>query len=168
MYRAIFKKIAAPGKYQDDQAIPDVIAYITRPDKTPSGKIFGSKVDMQDIAGSMIAVSEQFNKNSRLRLHHFILSVHPKYAPLLPCIAQEICLRIGRIYQVAAAQHEDTDYPHIHVVFNAVSYINGYKYRGGKTEYYELISQLEDILSDYGIYPLLPVQYIPDASNPNE
>ena len=42
---AIFKKIAAQGKYQDNQAIPDLIAYITRRDKTPSIFIGGVETD---------------------------------------------------------------------------------------------------------------------------
>ena len=46
MNMVYFKKIAAVGKYHDDQAIPDVVAYITRKDKTPSRIILGYHVDM--------------------------------------------------------------------------------------------------------------------------
>jgi len=53
---AIFKKIAAQGKYQDNQAIPDLITYITRRDKTPSCFIGGVETDENDIAGSMMRV----------------------------------------------------------------------------------------------------------------
>ena len=53
---------------------------------------------------------------------------------------------IGRIYQVVVAQHEDTPNPHLHVVFNAVSYINGYKYHGSKEDYYELIDSMSSII----------------------
>lgn len=164
----LFKKIAAAGKYHDPQAIPDVVAYITRPDKTPSGIIYGSHVDMQNIAGSMVTVSEGFCKNSRLRLHHFILTFHPKDINLLPQIAQEVCAYIGRAYQIVAAQHEDTPNPHIHFVFNAVSFVNGYKYRGGKEDYYELIDQMSSIIHRYGLYPLIPIKYIPDPQAPHE
>ena len=65
---AIFKKISDQGKYQDDQAIPDLITYITRRDKTPSGFIGGSVTDEYDIASSMMRVSNAFNKNSYIRL----------------------------------------------------------------------------------------------------
>ena len=60
-----FKKIAAVGKYHDDQAIPDVVAYITRKDKTPSRIILGYHVDMLDIANCMIEVSKHFGKYFR-------------------------------------------------------------------------------------------------------
>ena len=168
---ALFKKIAAPGKYHDPEAIPDLIAYITRVDKTPSRIVYGSHVDMQDIANSMIAVSEQFGKNSRLRLHHFIVTFQPKdirEPNVLPHIAEEICAYIGRSYQIIAALHEDTPSPHIHFVFNAVSFVNGYKYRGGIEDYNELIKSIAAILYSYGIYSLIPVKYYHDPGRPHE
>lgn len=168
---ALFKKIAAPGKYHDPEAIPNLIAYITRVDKTPSRIICGSHVDMQDMANSMIAVSEQFGKNSRLRLHHFIVTFQPKDIrglDVIPHIAEEICAYIGRSYQIVAALHEDTPFPHIHFVFNAVSFVNGYKYRGGIEDYNELIKSIAAILYSYGIHPLIPVKYHPHSGSSHE
>lgn len=69
-----FKKIAYSGKYQDDDAIPQLIGYITQKYKTPHQLIGGFHIDVQNPAGSMIAVSNHFGKNSRIRLHHFVLS----------------------------------------------------------------------------------------------
>lgn len=163
-----FKKIATAGKYHDPQAIPDVIAYITRVDKTPSHVIYGVRVDMQNIAESMVAVSDHFGKNSRLRLHHFILTFQPQDLAALPLIAQDVCEYIGRVYQIVAALHEDTNNPHIHFVFNAVSYVNGYKYRAGTGDYYELIDNIKPIVYSHGIHPLIPVNYIPEMNNPHE
>lgn len=68
----------------------------------------GVGIDPNCIADSMVSVSNAFNKNSRIRLHH---------------------RRIGQEYQIAFALHEDTDYPHLHFVFNAVSFIDGHRYR---------------------------------------
>lgn len=61
----IFKKIDTAGKYFDDNAIPDLINYICRPDKTPSHIIGGYGVDLNDIANSMIAVSMHFRKDRK-------------------------------------------------------------------------------------------------------
>ena len=144
-----FKKIACKGKYQDDEAIPDLIEYITREEKTPNKMIFSECLNKDDMAGSMIEVSERFKNNSRLRLHHFIISFEPEYkdeVDLLKKIAKKICKYIGGWYQIVAAVHEDTDHPHIHFVFNAVSYINGLKYRGGKKEYRELTEKIREAL----------------------
>ena len=168
MNMVYFKKIAAVGKYHDDQAIPDVVAYITRKDKTPSRIILGYHVDMLDIANCMIEVSKHFGKYSRIRLHHFILTFRPVDASPIPLIAHEICAYIGRTYQVVAAQHEDTPNPHLHIVFNAVSYVNGYRYRGGKEDYYELIDRMNSIIYAHGLHPLIPVKYRANINNPHE
>jgi len=167
----LFKKIACKGKYQDDQAISDVVTYITRPDKTPTGLVYGVNVDLQNIAESMIAVSKQYGKYTRLRLHHFIITFKPENKgnfTLFSKLMEEICSYIGRVYQIVAALHEDTQHPHIHFVFNAVSYVNGYKFHGGKEDYYELIEMIASILSAHKIYPLIPVKYIPKVNNPHE
>ena len=166
-----FKKIAAAGKYHDDKAVYDVLAYITRKDKTPSGNIFSShdsNLPMPMIATGMRAVAMHYGKNSHIRLHHFILTFNPNAVNLLPSIANDICDYIGRTYQVVVAQHEDTPHPHLHVVFNSVSFVNGYKYHGGKEDYYELIDQMSSIVHKYGLHPLIPVKYIPSPNSPHE
>ena len=168
---AIFKKISDQGKYQDDHAIPDLITYITRKDKTPSSFIGGVETDENDIAGSMMRVSNAFNKNSYIRLHHFIISFHPKEIPsirILIGIAEEICSVIGDTYQIVYAIHEDSYYPHIHFVFNAVSYKNGERYRGGKKEYRDLVRLVRYYVRAFGVAELLPVNYNPNPYDPHE
>lgn len=167
----IFKKIAYKGKYQDDQAIPDVINYVFRKDKIPNKVIGGYHVDFNDVAGSMIQVSKHFRKYSRVRLHHFVVSFHPEdiYLPaMIPRIAEEICSLIGQQFQIVYALHEDTYYPHIHFVFNAVSYIDGSKYHCGIGEYKQLVGWIGTILSSYKLYPLIPVNYVPSPLDLHE
>lgn len=167
----IFKKIAAQGKYQDDNAIYDLINYICRPDKTPSHIIGGIGVDFQNIADSMVAVSMKFRKFNRLRLHHFILTFNPEdiyIKDMLPKIAEEICALWGAEFQIVYALHEDTDHPHIHFVWNNVSYIDGHKCHFGITEYNRTIGYIKHILGNYSLYPVIPVKYIPDNLYPHE
>ena len=83
----LFKKIAESGKYHDDLAIHDVLTYITRKDKTPSGNVFCSHESMPHIIDSMISVSMHYGKYSKIRLHHFILTFKPNDAAFLPLIA---------------------------------------------------------------------------------
>lgn len=168
---AIFKKVAGYGKYQDDQAIPDLVAYITRKDKTPSDVIGGVEIDVNNIASSMIRTSEAYCKNSHIRLHHFIVSFLPWeiYNPsVIICIAEEISKYIGQEFQVVYALHEDNYYPHLHFVFNAISYIDGHRYRGGKKEYRDLVHLIGRILKSYGISNYTPVDYVPQSDNPHE
>lgn len=166
-----FKEIAAAGKYHDDNAIPDVVNYITREDKAVHRYIFGTKVDATDIAGSMVAVSEYYGKNSQIRLHHFVVSFPKAQSDIevLIQIAKEVCAYIGTVYQVVAAIHEDRKPGlHIHFVFNAVSYVNGYKYHGSKGDYRELIEGISSILYRHKLYPLVPVKYRADSHNLHE
>jgi len=167
----LFKKIACAGKYQDDQAIPDVISYIMRADKIPSGVIGGVQVDMNHIADSMISVSKHFRKYNKVRLHHFIVSFGKEdiFLPnMLRQIAEEICAFIGKQFQIIYALHEDMDHPHIHFVFNAVSYVDGKKYHCGISEYYQLFYCIETILKSFHLSPLIHVNYRPKPDNPHE
>lgn len=166
-----FKKVCAPGKYQDDNAIPDLINYIMHPDKTPSGIKGAYRVDPNNIAGSMIAVSEKFGKNSRIRLHHFIVSFGGHNAPKriwMATIAQRICEPIAERYQIAYALHEDTKYLHIHFVFNAVSYVDGYKYRNGEMEYKELIRLADHAVRIFDHYGIRPESYTSNIREADE
>ena len=72
-----FKKIAYSGKYQDDDSIPQLLAYISQPSKTPHHILDGFWFGDGNAAESMIAVSNHFGKNSKIRLHHFVLSFEP-------------------------------------------------------------------------------------------
>lgn len=166
-----FKKIAAAGKYQDDNAIHDVINYICRPYKTPSHIIGGIGVDFQNIADSMVAVSNKFKKNNRLRLHHCVVSFGSEdiyFKNMVPLIAEEICALWGAEYQIVYALHEDTPYLHVHFVWNNVSYVDGHKCSFGITEYNQTIAYIGHILSNYNLYPVIPVKYFPDPNDPHE
>lgn len=166
-----FKKIACRGKYQDDCAISDLISYIVDSEKTPSNLICGVKVDMDHIADSMIDMSQKYKKYKKIRIHHFVITFESKYSSeleLISRIMQDICTDIGRKFQIVAAVHEDTAHPHIHFAFNPVSFVNGFKYRGNKADYRELIDRSSEILSEYGLYPLVPVKYRPEKDGMHE
>lgn len=168
---AIFKKVAYSGKYQDDNAIPELVSYIMKPEKTPNEILGGYKVDMNNIAGSMIQVSEFFQKNSLVRVHHFIVSFLPYEIPsmgIVICIANTICSYIGPEYQIIYAFHEDKQNPHLHFAFNAVSYTDGHRYRSSRSDYHNLYSTIKQVLHSYRIFNLIPVSYHPNDYEPHE
>lgn len=168
---AILKILNSAGKYTDENARYDVIHYIMQSYKTPDKIIGGAKVDMRNPALSMETTAESFNKNSRTRLRHFTLSFHQKENVSLQDIidiATDICFYIAKKYEVVYALHEDTSQLHIHFVFNTISYIDGYRYKGNRQEYYELINTVKEILHQYGIHILKDVKYIPNPYNPYE
>ena len=66
-------------------------------------------------------------------------------------------------YRTPGAEHshrvKDTEYPHLHFVFNDISHIDGHRYRGGKKEYYDLYHLVRRILKGFRIKELMPVDY---------
>lgn len=165
---ATIKFLNGAGKYSDANALKDVITYILQPSKTPRHIIGGKYVDPQNAVESMQTVAQHFGKDYGIRLRHFVLSFQPKevYCSQIPiAVAEQICAYIGKKYQVIYALHENTETPHIHFVFNAVSYIDGYKYHGNKQDYYSLISCVKGALRYSGITQLIPVKC---TSDPHE
>ena len=92
---ALFEKISALGKYQDSQAIPDLIAYITSNHLWCSCRYAGHDKQHDCYIGTV-------GKNSRLRLHHFIFTFQPndfRDYGIIPRIMERICgykLNIGK------------------------------------------------------------------------
>lgn len=161
---AMIKFLDAAGKYQDDDALNDVIRYICYPNKTPSNVIGGVCVDMNDIANSMKAVSRQYNKDSRKRLVHFVVSFTSREltsTTMARQIGYEISEYIGQRYQVVYAMHEDTIYPHLHFVFNRISYVDGSRYRGQHGEYSHIVEYVRKIVASFGIRKFYIYKYNP-------
>lgn len=167
----IIKYLNAKGKYADDMALHDVISYILQPHKTPNCIIGCTDGAPQYMAQKMAAVSLRYNKYSKVRLRHFVVSFLPgeiSSLSILENIGYAICHTIGCAYQAVYALHEDTDTPHIHFVFNAVSYVNGERYRGDKQSHRDLIHCVKSILSHFGIIGAYEVRYHPETTNPHE
>lgn len=163
-----FKMIGCEKKYMDDNALPDIIRYIFRTYKCPHNICGGFKIDGPDPISSMIAVSTKFNKYSRKRLHHFIVTFPAQYNceyALIHQIGIEIAYPIGNQYQIVFSVHEDTKNIHIHFVFNAVSHIDGYKFRSSKITYKQLIAHVQRVIHRYGMGVVIPVTYKPTPAD---
>ena len=83
--------------------------------------------------------------------------------PLSPrvvaAIACEIIPYLGREYQVVFAVHEDKPHLHIHIVSNAISYIDGHRYYGTRQEFNGFKAHIKQVLRRYGIQTL---QHVPN------
>ena len=65
------------GKYHDDNSFCDVIGYVMRPEKTPSGYIGGIAVDVAHAVEQMEKLSAYYGQNTGVRLRHMILAFEP-------------------------------------------------------------------------------------------
>jgi len=145
------------GMYQDGTSREGVIQYILNPNKIRTGYWGGVSVDLTNPAGCMEQVSRHFGKESGVRLRHFVVSFHPKElneVEIVDEIAQRVANWLGQEYPVLYGVHEDKDHLHFHLAMNAVSHIDGHRYRGTKREFYALQNAIQDILMDYGIFSI--------------
>jgi len=154
---AILKFVNCKEKYQDSDATKEVINYIFNPDKSKRELYGFYQVDPENPTKSMRDVAKAFGKTTGIQIRHYIISF-TKYEINEPIIAdqiaQEIITYFQDQYQCVYAIHEDTEYLHIHFVCNAISYVNGHRYRGNKAEYYDFISWIKSLLHKYRIYSL--------------
>lgn len=140
-------------KYHDDDAIAAVIDYCFDPMKTEQDLIGSMAVDVRQAAFEMTRLAEAYGKNFGLRLRHWVLSFSSEEFcrmgydyDALYAFAQYAIAYHGCQYQIVFAIHMDSKKPHIHVVMNTTSYLDGAKYAGEMADYYGYISYLRDYL----------------------
>jgi len=158
---AILKVLNGKDKYHDDNAREDVISYILNRNKTPHSYYQGFMVDFTDIHGSMTKVAEKFGKTSGVKLRHFLIAFEEN-EKINAMKAYEIGKQIADYfiyeYQTVFAVHEDTKHPHIHIVINSISYVDGHRYYGKKREFNGFLYHIKDVLRRYRI----PIYYVPN------
>lgn len=160
------KFVNAAGKYQDDTARHDLIHYMTQRKKTPNHITGFSHGDISTAADQMTQTAQSFGKDHGVRIYHFIISFALGDINCMEYIlyaANEITRILGQRHEIAYAVHEDTRIPHIHFAFNPVSFVDGYKYHGGKEEFKELMDMLRGVMRFIGVFTFYKVK-----SKPNE
>ena len=165
------KFVNAAGKYQDDTARYDLIHYMTQRKKIPNHIVGFSHGDISNAADRMTQTARSFGKDQGVRIYHFIITFAPGDVNDIEYIiyaANEITRIMGQRHEIAYAVHEDTRIPHIHFAFNPVSFVDGYKYHGGKEEFKELMDTLRGVMRFIGVFTFYRVKNRGDEINGNE
>lgn len=152
--------ITGKSKYKDQNALQNVYQYMIdqknsyKSRKIQNHYIGGSHVDLSDPAGSMEEVAQKFHKSRGVRLKHIILSFSEDdgiSSHMAAYAAERMSQQIGQIYQNFYVVHEDRSSPHIHMMMNTVSHINGYKYQPQKDKFW--LSEIgAECADELGIY----------------
>ncbi len=148
----MLKTVNTRGKYHDADSLNDVIQYILQPHKAIHGYVGGAYVDPDDAATSMLLVADQWGKTKGVQLRHFVISFDYGEVSNLSVvneIAKAASSYLAQQHQVVFAVHEDKPHIHIHIVANAVSYIDGHRYRGTKAEFYAFVNYINRALHHY-------------------
>ena len=145
------------GKYHDMESYQSIINYITQPRKTPHHYIDSVHLDPLDPAQSMYRVAEQFGQTNGVHVRHFIVAFDPSEPVTLGIanlIGQEIIRYLGEHFQAIYAVHEDKSHLHIHIVSNAVSHVDGHKYRGTREVFHRFEDFVRRTVQKYGVREL--------------
>lgn len=144
------------GKYFDDRAYQNVIAYDVRPGK--AAFIGGAGISSVNAAAQEMQDSAyRFGKNKGKRIRHSILSF-AKDENITPAQANEFAQEIIKFYapqfQIIYGVHTDTDVLHIHFAMNQVSFIDGHRYEGKKKDYYNFMKHMRKVTH----LPIIPTK----------
>lgn len=150
------KYIANPDKttlQPDIEAVEGVIKYIKNNDKTEQCKYVKAYNCTVDKAFSEMMETQEFfgkagRKNSVLA-YHLVQSF--KDFETTPEIAYKCGLELAERlfadkYEVVVATHLDHKHLHNHIIINAVSYLDGYKYRNNFKDYFIDIRGISDAI----------------------
>ena len=150
------KYIANPDKttlQPDIEAVEGVIKYIKNNDKTEQCKYVKAYNCTVDKAFSEMMETQEFfgkagRKNSVLA-YHLVQSF--KDFETTPEIAHKCGLELAERlfadkYEVIVATHLDHEHLHNHIIINAVSYLDGYKYRNNFKDYFIDIRGISDAI----------------------
>lgn len=141
-------------KYKDLDTYRDVIAYCCNPQKTYRIG-FANVSSVQTAADEMELAASKGRKSSGKKICHIVVSFAPeelRYHSIntIDYIAQRCMRYFASRYQVLYAIH-DYPHPHIHLVVNRVSFVDGKRYLDRYEDRERFWVFLHGILSNYGI-----------------
>lgn len=141
-------------KYKDLNTYRDLIAYCCNPQKACSVG-FLNVSSIQNAASEMELVAMKGRKSSGKRICHIVMTfsleeLSFRSLETVTCIAQRCMHYFAERYQAFYSIH-DYPRPHIHLVINRVSFVDGKRYLDRYEDRESFWAFLHRVLSDYGI-----------------
>ncbi|ROR28514.1 relaxase/mobilization nuclease-like protein [Mobilisporobacter senegalensis] len=144
--------------YESIEDMGRIIRYVMDPSKNRFnfyGGIGASFSSVQDTLRDFIMVKKAWHKEDKRQLVHFIVAFAPFWENEIEYeeayyIGYQIAMYIGERFQIVFALHDDhyskDGSLHIHFIVNTVSYIDGYKFIGGRQPFFKLKDYLRSVL----------------------
>ena len=151
--------------YRNDDAIPNLIAYVLNENKMPHRCFGGVGIDFRNPAASMMTIKNVFEKEYGKQAEHVILAFDKMESrflviPFIEQIAQDVCMFFCGL-QVMYAVHEvkntylSDDYNdgsvHIHFIINTVNVQSGRKFCIDNNMAFKLQSYIKTVMKKNGL-----------------
>ena len=150
------------SKYKDEEAYQTLIRYVFNPEKT-NGVVGGWAVSLNHPDSDMRLVTRLYHKENGVFLRHWIVSfqvdeinqIAMNFNSTVPRIMGPIGYALTAFYKdrhqiVFGAHWKNETSPHIHIVMNTVSYMDGLKFDGNREEYHSYERYIKSILGSFG------------------
>ena len=128
-----------------------LLNYMMNPDKTKEEALVGAVNCTPESAALMMQqTKENFGKTSGRQGYHFVISFKPGEtdADTAYKIAEEfISEYLADKYETVFAVHDDKEHIHIHICFNSVSFVDGYKYHYANNDWAKIIQPIVNKLT---------------------
>lgn len=140
--------------YKNSSSVEKLIYYATHKDGRQVNCFGGFNVNVYNATEQFNAVKTYFEKHDDHRkIRHIVIDFDPKRILLTALdaeeIAKRICLYYSNRYQIVYGIHENTEQPHIHIVFNATSFVDGRQYSEGEDDYYRFCNFVNEVVREY-------------------
>lgn len=110
----------------------------------------GYNVDALMASDQIVLVKQYYHKVDNRQMRHFSVSFEDYITPYDAYIlGYQIAAYYGKRYQIVFGVHEDKKIPHIHFVFNTVSFVDGLKYSDAYTDLSRLKAYVNEVYNAY-------------------
>lgn len=128
-----------------------LLNYMMNPDKTEETALVGAVNCTPDSAAMVMQLTKKdFGKITGRQGYHFVISFKPGEtdAETAYKIAEEFVSEyLLDKYETVFAVHDDKEHIHIHICFNSVSFVDGYKYHYANNDWAKVIQPIVNRLT---------------------
>ncbi len=150
---SIFKHVN--DKINDFNSLKELLEYVTNTTATKMPSNIGAKgCNKNALLRDMMTIKKAYHKNDGRFYEHVVLSITPDREYVPDSDYMEIGRRIAEHYvgfQCVYTLHKNTDYRHLHFIFNSVNYKDGKKFSQGPTDLNRIKTYCNTVLDEYNL-----------------
>ncbi len=138
--------------YENLSSIHNLVHYVLKykHSERPVRFYGGYNVDVFRAADQMMSVKEYYHKTDKRLMRHIIVSFEDDISPNDAYIlGWQIAAYYADRFQIVFGVHEDSGITHIHLALNTVSFVDGLKYGGERSDLAVFKSYVNQVYDSY-------------------